>query len=297
MNIPISITRVGTYSPLVNSKGQANVMKMIEEFASENVIKLYKEHKQLMIKPKDKPDHINDTNLELEFHQENGDYYIGQWNNDANDGEKREGQGVCVSASGDLYEGFWDMGQKNGFGRLIKGDGSIYQGKFKNDQPYGAGITIITDFHDLAKSKAKYNHKGFYRKGLPQGTGVQIWEDGTKYKGYFEKGQLASENATLIYESGMTYKGDMANSQFHGNGELNDPGKMRYIGKFKNGKFDDDNGKLFILDQGKTEEIYIGSFKNGKRHGEGELLIPGQPKEFVVYENDKFKSKSKKNKK
>ena len=48
---------------------------------------------------------------------QNGDKYLGQWNVKTN---RIEGQGIYVWAhSGDLYEGYYKNGYRNGKGRLI----------------------------------------------------------------------------------------------------------------------------------------------------------------------------------
>ena len=180
---------------------------------------------------------------------------------------------------------------------MIYADGTIYQGKFSNNKPDGLGITIITKYHELAKKNEQFKHKGFYRAGKPQGKGVQVWENGTIFKGHFEKGQMSSQNAILKYSDGTEYKGDVVDGLLHGKGTLKFSNNSKYVGGFKKSKMDDKNGKLIILeDNGSTAEIYKGGFKNGNRHGSGTLSIPGSPKETVRYKNGKLVTKPKNNK-
>ena len=173
---------------------------------------------------------------------------------------------------------------------MIYSDGSIYQGQFKNDKPDGAGITIMTKYHEFAKINQSYDHKGFYKAGLRQGNGVQVWEGQTKYKGRFEKGQLSSQNAIYKYQDKTMYEGDVVNGQFHGQGTLTFPNKSKYIGRFKNNEMNDSEATHIVLnDDGSTNEIYKGGFKNNLRHGTGTLKTRDRKKKKVRYVEGELK--------
>lgn len=56
---------------------------------------------------------------------ENGAVYIGEWN----DTLERHGKGTQVWCDGSKYEGYWKRDRANGKGRLIHGDGDVYEGE------------------------------------------------------------------------------------------------------------------------------------------------------------------------
>ena len=73
---------------------------------------------------------------------ENKAKYEGQWNSVTN---QRDGQGKQVWPDGSVYEGFWNADKANGQGRLIHADGDVYEGDWKNDKAHGFGIYTHMD--------------------------------------------------------------------------------------------------------------------------------------------------------
>ena len=67
---------------------------------------------------------------------ENGARYEGEW--DANR-DVRDGKGKQIWADGSLYEGYWRNDKANGRGRLIHADGDVYEGEWKDDKAHGYG--------------------------------------------------------------------------------------------------------------------------------------------------------------
>lgn len=55
---------------------------------------------------------------------ENGNYYIGHWSND-----KEEGHGRMIHKNGDCYTGFWRDGKYEGLGTFLN-DKIIYEGSW-----------------------------------------------------------------------------------------------------------------------------------------------------------------------
>ena len=55
------------------------------------------------------------------------------------DQEERE-RGRFTWKSGEIYEGEFSDGRRNGVGRQMWRDGSVYEGDFVNDQRHGEGI-------------------------------------------------------------------------------------------------------------------------------------------------------------
>lgn len=73
---------------------------------------------------------------------ENGARYEGEWNKSSGE---REGYGKQVWADGSMYEGYWKNSKANGKGRLIHADGDTYEGEWKDDKAHGYGVYIHTD--------------------------------------------------------------------------------------------------------------------------------------------------------
>ena len=47
--------------------------------------------------------------------------------------------GVCISSNGDRYDGYWNDDKPNGHGRGIYVSGNMYEGDFLNGQRQGKG--------------------------------------------------------------------------------------------------------------------------------------------------------------
>lgn len=76
---------------------------------------------------------------------QNGDIYQGDWS----DGEKN-GQGHYEFANNDLYEGYWLNGKRHGKGVYRWNNGETYNGDWKNDRMNGQGVkNIIKKRFDL----------------------------------------------------------------------------------------------------------------------------------------------------
>jgi hypothetical protein len=57
----------------------------------------------------------------------------------------RDGMGKQIWPDGSLYEGFWDKDKANGMGRLIHSDGDVYEGEWFNDKAHGYGVYTNMD--------------------------------------------------------------------------------------------------------------------------------------------------------
>ena len=64
--------------------------------------------------------------------------YVGGWANDL-----RNGYGKNIwKKDGNVYEGFWKQGKREGHGRFYFKDGRIFDGFYKNDKKHGV-VTFI----------------------------------------------------------------------------------------------------------------------------------------------------------
>ena len=65
-------------------------------------------------------------------------------------------------------------------GEYTWSNGDTYDGEWKNNQPNGEGILILTN-------GTKY--KGGFVNGLEEGKGIQEDKDGHRYEGFFKQGK------------------------------------------------------------------------------------------------------------
>ena len=68
---------------------------------------------------------------------ENGSIYLGEWDARNN---KREGKGKILFIDGSLFEGSFANNFISGFGRYIKHDGECYEGEWQKDTMTGYGV-------------------------------------------------------------------------------------------------------------------------------------------------------------
>ena len=57
----------------------------------------------------------------------------------------REGKGRQIWPDGSMYEGWWRDNKANGKGRLIHADGDVYDGHWVDDKAHGFGVYCHLD--------------------------------------------------------------------------------------------------------------------------------------------------------
>jgi hypothetical protein len=108
----------------------------------------------------------------------NGDVYEGEFFEG-----RREGRGVMICTNGDRYEGEWREGQMNGWGKAIKAK-YVYEGDFLDGEKDGMGIITF-------ENGVKY--EGGFKDGNKNGFGRDIMPDGTKWEGEYISGKKKEE--------------------------------------------------------------------------------------------------------
>lgn len=98
------------------------------------------------------------------------------------------------------------------------------------------------------------------------GRGIQIWPDGSYYKGYWEN-HKAEGKGEFYHSSGDIYIGNWHNNKRQGKGVYHSKKGMEYDGYWKNDK-QEGKGKE-TWEDGST---YTGCYSNGKRHGIGLMV-------------------------
>jgi hypothetical protein len=88
------------------------------------------------------------------------------------------------------------------------------------------------------------------------------------------------ELITLRYGNGDWYIGEVFKGLPHGRGILTSPRGKRYIGEWKDGKYDGQGAWIQFdirpttLKRAGRHRKYVGSFQDGKTHGHGTLTLP-----------------------
>ena len=125
---------------------------------------------------------------------DNGDVYDGEWVNGV-----RQGIGRMTYANGDIYDGAWLNDMWNGYGEYTWADGRKYYGNYKNDMRDGEGI-----FSNWDGFVETYGWLGSYY-GMSvndefEGSGKFEFENGDKFEGIFQKNEFWS--GTYTYSDG-----------------------------------------------------------------------------------------------
>ncbi|MDG1947876.1 MAG: trypsin-like peptidase domain-containing protein [Amylibacter sp.] len=159
------------------------------------------------------------------FKYDNGDKYLGEWQND-----KSHGQGTYTWADGEKYVGEWQNDQKHGQGTYIYSTGNKYVGRYKNSKKHGQGIFTWANGD---------RYVGEYKNGMSNGQGTYTWGNGKwkgdKYVGKFKNDQRHGRG-TYTHANGDTYEGGYKNNLMDGQGTYTYANGRKEVGEFKNDK-------------------------------------------------------------
>ncbi|CAF0743087.1 unnamed protein product [Adineta steineri] len=159
------------------------------------------------------------------------------------------------------YEGTWHEGKKQGFGKLLFGDGSYYQGEFVDNEITGQGTRYF------ATSRNTYTGHFYY--GEMDGHGRLRLGNGDCYEGNFKSNTFEGEGSYLSYDKQL-YTGTWHKNRRHGQGEQTYTDGTRYSGDW----IADKRHGFGKLTNGQDESlIYEGSWRNDLMHGEGTYSI------------------------
>ena len=161
---------------------------------------------------------------------------------------------------------------------------------------------------EYIKDKVIYYGEWDKDKNIRHGRGIQIWEDGSKYIGYWKedkacgKGKLYHPDGdiydgewlndkpngfgTYIHKDGARYVGEWKDDKQHGNGKEIWPDGSTYEGQYREGK-KSGIGKFCWLD-GST---YEGNFENNNINGEGTYIFSDKRKYIGTLVNNKLEGK------
>ena len=126
-------------------------------------------------------------------------------------------------------------------GTLVKPDGTIFTGEFRNGSirtgvcKWKTGDSYKGEFLDFKRHgegeytwPGNHRHKGNYVADQAQGKGEETWPDGTHYVGDFMAG-VAHGNGVCTWPDGTRYSGGFIAGKRHGQGHMVSPDNTRYV--------------------------------------------------------------------
>ena len=148
--------------------------------------------------------------------------------------------------------GLWRNDQFTGWGRVIRKNGQVFEGKFENSNLNGKGVYSYRDVLFI----------GDFQNGRRQGQGILLTKY-LQYKGEFNRGKIDVYGKILF---------------------INDKeGKIEYEGHFK-----ENNIEGIGVMRWNNGNMYEGEMKNGKMNGRGKFIpFNGIPNEGIFKDNVK----------
>ncbi|CAD8089031.1 unnamed protein product [Paramecium primaurelia] len=207
----------------------------------------------------------------------NGAYYEGQWNNG-----KANGFGKYVMIDNSSYVGEWVNNQANGFGTFQLMDGEFFRGHWIQNVVEGQGKYTFVDGtfyegewkNDLPNGigvqtySNGWKYEGSFLNGIKNGQGILRFPDGSIYEGFFER-DVPQGMGTLIFQDGRNYTGDWKNGVKHGKGIFKWPDGSKYDGYYIN-----DEREGYGILYWPNGQKYLGLWKQGLFHGNGQIIKP-----------------------
>ena len=205
---------------------------------------------------------------------------------DSSDKSAPQGEFKRIEIDGDLFEGYFINGKRNGHGKYIWANGDIFDGNWvdgkrtgKGKVTWSNGASFDGEWKDNQMSEGKYIYadgsvyEGSFKNGKRDGYGKRIYTSGDKYEGRWQSG---SRNGKGVYTwaDGDVYDGEWKDDKRCG------VGRMVMYGKA--GPDALNAGEVFI------KYSYDGEWLDSKEHGhgicrEGNGTVAGMDK---VYEGE-----------
>ncbi len=227
---------------------------------------------------------------------DSGDYYMGYWKDD-----HENGQGTLFCIDGTKMQGCWENGELNGFGIvdyhlnkehelekyigdirnddacgygcMIWKDGSIYYGQLKESEPNGQGVLYDTDKGSV-KQQGVWENNTLIREmdendfdliyGSKNGFGIKLTIDG-RYAGQLLNGIPNGQGTLRCYTGFTAVSNNFVNGKIQGQGMLECPDGRRYVGEML-GAAANGRGTLYFSDGTSLS----GTFRDGDLVEEGQ---------------------------
>ena len=181
---------------------------------------------------------------------------------------KKNGRGKYTWANGDVYDGMWKDGKRCGRGRISWSNGASFDGEWHDGKKHGRGTYTWAD--------GTY-YEGEFADGNFNGFGKKVYSSGDVYEGQW-KDDKRTGHGTYTWTNGDTYEGELKDGKLCGRGKLIQYGKVRatgepymkysYDGEWLDSK-EHGHGICVEGDSGweKMDKVFEGEWVNGKRQG------------------------------
>jgi len=120
---------------------------------------------------------------------------------------------------------------------------------------------------DPTSSQTKISWNGKCLDGYATGKGYFTWQEGAElklsYKGEMRQGTFNGQGS-LTYANGNKYVGEFEDDKLHGQGTWTSANGDKYVGEFKDGKLHGQGTYTWA-----NGEKYVGEFEDDKLHGQG----------------------------
>ena len=175
--------------------------------------------------------------LNSQITSDNGRYY-----GEVNQNGEKNGFGKLFSKNKNRI-GTWRKNKFTGWGREVRSNGDIYEGKFENGELTGKGLFknnkmfYVGDFYKFIKHGKgdlitdKYHYKGYFINNKKNRKGkIEIFDDGI-YEGTFKDDEINGKG-TFMWKHGAIYEGEIKNGKMYGRGKLKAGNGIIYEGNF-----------------------------------------------------------------
>ncbi|VFQ91140.1 unnamed protein product [Cuscuta campestris] len=170
----------------------------------------------------------------------NGDYYTGQWADDA-----PHGHGKYWWTDGCMYVGDWFRGKPMGKGTFSWPSGAVYEGHFKSGYLDGDGTYtgptgdtfrgswVMNMKHGLGVKEYTNGdtYNGKWCRGLQEGQGRYTWKNGNYYVGEWKSGKI-SGRGNMYWTNGNMFEGIWEDGLPEGHGTYRWADDSYYEGKW-----------------------------------------------------------------
>ena len=234
----INISNNLNRTKFLKSGNQFNISKNIDKFSPDGWSLFYSENDPFFTSLNNLKDCI--PNQKIENPEEN-EIYIGE----INSAGQKHGYGKLITPVCEK-EGTWKNNRFNGWGREVRKNGEIYEGKFVNDSLNGKGkykkgnILYIGDFVNYDQHGKgelftdEYHYTGDFKRNGFHGYGrIELYDIGV-YEGQFKDKEITGYGI-FKYVNGDFYEGEMNQGKKEGLGKF-----ITYDGKILEGEFYND---------------------------------------------------------
>ena len=221
-----------------NSFNKINKNNDLDNFSSQGWTLFYPENDPFFLSMENLKDTIPNQRIENPGRNE---LYIGE----VNQARQRHGYGKLITPEFEK-EGTWKNNKFNGWGREVRKNGEIYEGKFVNDVLNGKGkyknrnILYVGDFVNYDQHGKgelftdKYHYFGDFKRNCFHGFGrIELYDIGV-YEGEFNDKEITGLGI-FKYSNGDYYEGYMNQGKKEGMGKF-----TTFDGKTREGKFYND---------------------------------------------------------